>query len=35
VGSDHVRRAIEYARKKRNKVVVVSMGSVAGSGGYG
>jgi protease-4 len=34
VGSDHVRRAVAYARKERNKPVVVSMGSVAASGGY-
>jgi protease-4 len=34
VGSDDVWRAIQYARVKRNKPVVVSMGSVAASGGY-
>ena len=34
VGSDHVWRAVEYARKDRKKPVVVSMSSLAASGGY-
>jgi len=34
VGSDHVWRAIEYARSERGKPVIASMSTVAGSGGY-
>jgi protease-4 len=34
VGSDHVWRAVQYARKERRKPVVVSMASLAASGGY-